>query len=92
MITFSTSTNPSNTKPYKMSLRTKIVKEVAKLKKGLTCEQIEKRLGAKHQTVSSALNALYKEGSIYRTGATRTTTSGRLAKIWSVCNDMYDED
>jgi len=52
---------------------------------GATCDEVEVALGLRHQTASSLINHLFKNGRIreaFGEGATRKTRSGRSAIVW----------
>lgn len=51
---------------------------------GLTDEQLERRLGMKHQTVSSARNWLTEAGWLRDSGIRRRNTSRRPAVVWEL--------
>ena len=51
---------------------------------GMTCDDIEERLDARHQTISARVHDLYNDGFIYRTKRQRRTRSGRLAVVYRV--------
>ncbi len=49
---------------------------------GATCDELETRLGMRHQTVSARLRGLFIDGVIQDTGIKRNTSSGRKAVAW----------
>jgi predicted transcriptional regulator len=49
-----------------------------------TCDELEYKLGAKHQTVSAAIRSLVKEGVLQDSGFKRKTRSGRSAICWEL--------
>lgn len=49
---------------------------------GFTCEELEARLGMKHQTVSARVRGLFIDGVIQDIGIKRNTSSGRKAVAW----------
>lgn len=51
---------------------------------GYTDEQLERRLGSSHQTVSSARNWLVEAGWVVDSGHRRLTRSGRKAVVWTL--------
>lgn len=70
-----------------------VVKDVTRLRRavldaigtepdGLTCDQVEERLGIRHQTASARVRELAQLGLIIDTGERRKTRSGRSAAIW----------
>jgi len=54
---------------------------------GYTDEQLERRLGRSHQTVSSARNWLVNHGWVCDSGVKRKTRSNRDAVVWSLTPD-----
>lgn len=50
--------------------------------KARTCEEVEKHLGMKHQTVSGAMRRLAQAHRIVNTGERRKTSSGAQAFVW----------
>lgn len=48
-----------------------------------TCDEVEQRLAARHQTVSARIYELARDGAIVDTGDRRLTTSGRYAAVWA---------
>tara|TARA_R110001606_G_scaffold333060_1_gene480914 strand:- start:137 stop:463 length:327 start_codon:yes stop_codon:yes gene_type:complete len=49
-----------------------------------TCDEIEYKLGGKHQTISATIRSLVKEGMLEDSGFRRQTRSGRRAICWQV--------
>jgi len=49
---------------------------------GLSCDEIEERLGMKHQTCSARVHDLHALGRIRDSGMRRKTRSGRNAIVW----------
>jgi hypothetical protein len=49
---------------------------------GATCDEIEVGLGMLHQTASSRINQLARDGWLRDTGDRRETRTGRLAIVW----------
>ena len=49
--------------------------------RGATCDEVERRLKLKHQTVSARINGLKKNGRIIRCGKFRKTSSGHDAEV-----------
>lgn len=70
------------------SIRKQIVAHLASCpplsKPGFTDEQLERRIGGKHQTVSSARNWLVNTGWLRDSGIRRETASRRLAIVWEL--------
>ncbi len=48
----------------------------------LTDDELEIRLGMRHQTVSATRRGLVKDGIVEATGDKRPTRSGRSAQVW----------
>jgi predicted transcriptional regulator len=64
------------------TIRDRIFKLIAKFEsEGLICEEIERILGLRHQTVSARLTELYEKDKIKIAGRKRTT-SGKTARIY----------
>lgn len=53
---------------------------------GLTCEEVEDRAKLSHQTASARITELKAKGLISWSGLFRKTTSGRLARVYVVCD------
>lgn len=71
--------------PVQYSVRQQIIKQLAYLGElGLTDDQMEKRLGRPHQTVSSARNWLVEAGWVRDSGQRRKTRSDRMAVVWTL--------
>lgn len=49
--------------------------------RGATCDEVERRLKLKHQTVSARINGLKKKGRIVESGKIRKTSSNFDAKV-----------
>jgi site-specific DNA-methyltransferase (adenine-specific) len=49
---------------------------------GMTCDEIEERLGLRHQTASARVNELMTEGRIVDSGKRKETRSGAKAIVW----------
>lgn len=49
---------------------------------GATCDELERVLGMKHQTVSARIRGLFIDGRIEDKGYKRNTSSGRKAVAW----------
>ena len=49
-----------------------------------TCDELECVLDGKHQTVSSSIRSLVKEGLVRNSGLKRKTRSGRSAICWEL--------
>ena len=50
---------------------------------GATCDEIEVRLGIRHQTASCFISVLKDKGMIVASGATRPARSGRNVTVWT---------
>ena len=48
----------------------------------LTDDELEERLGMRHQTVSATRRGMVKDGYVEATGDRRPTRSGRSAQVW----------
>jgi hypothetical protein len=74
--------------PRRGRLRAAILDLLARHPQGLTDDQLEVLLGESHQTVSSARNALMRDGEIRKATddndrtITRPTRTGRPATVW----------
>ena len=69
---------------------TEMVYAVIKKENGCTCWEIEKMMHLRHQTASSRVSALNKEGRIVDSGERRITESGRKAIVWRVKGGTYN--
>ena len=49
-----------------------------------TCDEIEYKLGGKHQTISATIRSLVKDVKLEDSGFRRQTRSGRRAICWQV--------
>lgn len=73
--------------PKAGSVRRQILDQLAvvpEVQRGLTDEELEHRLRARHTTVSSARNWLAERGWIADSGYVRATSSKRDAVVWSL--------
>jgi len=52
----------------------------------LTDDELETRLGMRHQTVSATRRGMVKDGLIEATGDRRPTRSGRSAQVWRLAS------
>jgi predicted ArsR family transcriptional regulator len=50
---------------------------------GMTCDEIEVRLGIRHQTASCFISVLKDKGMIVASGQTRPARSGRNVTVWT---------
>ena len=50
---------------------------------GMTCDEIEVKLGVRHQTASCFISVLKASGAIVATGATRPARSGRNVTVYT---------
>jgi predicted transcriptional regulator len=48
---------------------------------GITCDEVEHALGYRHQTASARIKELVDSGALRERGDTRTTRSGRMARV-----------
>ena len=53
---------------------------------GSTCEEIERSMTIRHQSASSIIRGLTKDGFLYDSGERRMNTSGRKAIVWKTKN------
>lgn len=60
----------------------KVLINIATTEHGLTCDEIEKMMDGKHQTISARVNELRDKGWIKDSGQRRPTRSGRNAIVW----------
>lgn len=49
---------------------------------GHTCDEIERVLGGRHQSISARVTELHQAGHIVDNGERRRTRSGRSAVVW----------
>ena len=68
----------------KGELRKQVYQLVKQSPCGITCEEIERALGMKHQTASARIAELRRDGFIVDTGRRQPTTSGRPARVYEV--------
>ena len=54
---------------------------------GATDEELEKKLGMRHQTISARRRELVLMGKAKDSGVKRRTTSGRKAVVWVACDE-----
>ena len=52
----------------------------------MTCEELETTLQMRHQTASSAIRHLVKEGRLRDSGIRRRNMTGRAAAVWERCD------
>ena len=57
---------------------------LVELKSGATSDEVEERLGFKHQTVSAQIRHMAEAGLVCDSGEKRPTRSGRGAIVWVV--------
>jgi len=50
---------------------------------GMTCDEIELKLGIRHQTASCFISVLKDKGMIVASGKTRPARSGRNVTVWT---------
>lgn len=58
---------------------------------GATCDEIERRLGMRHQTCSARVHALDRGAAIVDSGERRKTRSGRRAAVYVAAPFLTDE-
>ena len=75
-------------KPVTRSMRKLILKEFEQNPEGLTCDEIEAKLGLKHQTASARLRELVDGSELVRTTEKRPTRSGCNAAVYMTV-DQY---
>lgn len=64
-------------------LKRRVFRALTSFEHGATCDQLERELAMKHQTLSARVRELWQDGFIRRSG-TRLTRSGRAASIYHV--------
>ena len=70
-------------RPFSAAMKERVRRHIAVCDgHGATCDEIEVRLGLRHQTASARIKDLAKDKVIYRSGTTRPTRSGRQAHVW----------
>lgn len=72
--------------PCAPSLRNSILKQIVDSKLGITCDEIEREMGLRHQTASARLAELKHAGKIYADGF-RSTRSGARASVWRAVHE-----
>lgn len=73
-------------------MRRKIYNSIdAQGRAGMTCEEVEKALDAKHQTASAAIATMQGQGLIVDSGIRRATSSGRPAAVWVSAKNCPDD-
>lgn len=63
-------------------LRRRVLGDVAGCADGATCDEVEVRLGLRHQTCSARIRELVLLGRLVDTGAKRRTRSGTPARVY----------
>lgn len=56
---------------------------------GLTCDEVERSLGLRHQTASARIRDLALRSHIVDSGERRVTRSGRKAVVWVLNEEQY---
>jgi hypothetical protein len=75
-------------KPYIPAIKVKIYDEVKGAGViGLTCDQVEVRLGLLHQTASAIITTMKRERLLDYKGERRPTRTGRGAEVYVVGRD-----
>ena len=57
----------------------------------MTCDEIEIKTDMIHQTASSCIRALVKEGFLIDTGVKRPTRTGRSAIVWDLATKKNEQ-
>jgi len=68
-----------------MSQRERILEAIRESSDGLTCEELEERLGIIHRSVTPRVGELTNAGLIKNSGLKRPTKSGSTAAVFVVC-------
>lgn len=74
--------------PFSRQLDTQIMEALQGSASGMTCEEIERTTGRKHQAVSANLSRLKDAGLVMASGRYGKTAANRKAIIWVVANDL----
>lgn len=69
------------------TLRARVFDEIKRLNRGVTCDELEHRLGMSHQTTSARVRELVLKGKIIDSGNRAKTRSGRSARLYVVAGD-----
>lgn len=64
------------------SIRLRVLRLIVEAPFGMTCDEVERRLGGRHQTISARIRELVQQGAVRDTGLRRMTSSGRSARIY----------
>lgn len=70
--------------PTQYSTRWRIARLLSMHESGDTDDELEQRMGGRHQTVSSARNWLVEAGWVRDSGQRRKTRSNRMAVVWEL--------
>lgn len=65
-------------------LKRKVFVVLKRYANGATCDELERWLDMRHQTLSARVRELWQEGWIMKTGEIRLTRSGRSAQVYAV--------
>jgi predicted transcriptional regulator len=77
-------------RPHAKAMRTEILDYIARRGgRGATTDEVEDRLGMKHQTASARVRKLAKEGLIRDSRRVRPTRSNRNAVVW-ITKSQYE--
>jgi hypothetical protein len=60
----------------------RLVLEAIDAGRGMTCCEVERNLGLRHQTASARIRELALKGRVVDSGERRLTASGRKAVVW----------
>lgn len=64
------------------TIRGRVFSEIKALGRGVTCDELEERLGYSHQTTSARIRELVLFGKIKDSGERAPTRSGRSARLY----------
>jgi len=64
-------------------LKRKVFAFLQQYENGATCDELERWLDMKHQTLSARVRELWQEGWIKKTGMSARTRSGRWAQVYA---------
>lgn len=76
--------NASLSHPVRLSMKGLIAAVLVKNRHGMTCDEIERATGLRHQTASARVNEMAWDGQIEDTGRRAETSSGRKAIVWAL--------
>ena len=58
---------------------------------GMTCDEIERITGGKHQSISACIRANVKKGRLQDSGKRRMTRSNRRAIVWELTPNLCSQ-